>query len=426
MKKHLSWLLNEIEVWVAEGIITADQARKLRRRYPAPEQAGAWGRIAFAVAGAVLIGLGVILLFAYNWQAMPKSAKLAVVFAALVAAHGTAFWTGRAAAKETLHALGTMFFGAGIWLVAQVYHIDEHYPNAFIVWGLGALALGWALPSLAQGLMAAFLFALWDGFEAFGFSDPNPGAPLLVLLGVLPLAWSLRSRVLQGAGLLSLLFTLFAAVQRQQLVMPVFLACAAMIIAAGHLLQRSRAPELAPVTLLIGNGLSLVLLFILSFPGSRTLPTLLFREAVPTLWIMLPFAGAFALWLAALLPFRDLPARIAAGMRLEHLAAPLALVVYFVQINVRHISGGFADAAPFNLLFLLAAVLMMHRGFRTVRLRSAVTGSVLLASLAMARYADLFQSLLARAAVFLLVGGMMLVVGIFFARARRSRRGGAS
>jgi len=29
----------------------------------------------------------------------------------------------------------------------------------------------------------------------------------------------------------------------------------------------------------------------------------------------------------------------------------------------------------------------------------------------MARYADLFQSLLARAAVFLLVGGMMLGVG---------------
>ena len=41
--------------------------------------------------------------------------------------------------------LGTLFFGAGIWLVAQIYHIDEHFPNGFLIWGLGALALAWRI-----------------------------------------------------------------------------------------------------------------------------------------------------------------------------------------------------------------------------------------------------------------------------------------
>ena len=51
--------------------------------------------------------------------------------------------------------LGTMFFGAGIWLIAQVYHIDEHYPNGFLLWGLGALAMAWALRSIPQAIVAA-------------------------------------------------------------------------------------------------------------------------------------------------------------------------------------------------------------------------------------------------------------------------------
>lgn len=429
MKKHIHWLLNELETWVREGIISDDQAMAIRGRYPTPEQAGTWGRIAFAAAGAILIGLGVILLFAYNWEKMHKFLKLSVVFTALIAAHGAAFATGRTAAKETLHLLGTMFFGAGIWLVAQVYHIEEHYPNAFIVWGAGALALAWALPSLAQSLIAAFLFALWDGFEVFAFSDPNRLAPVLIFLGILPLAWLLRSRVLASAGLASFLFTLFATAQRQswQLVIPVFLSCAAALLAAGIIMQKSRrAPELASVCVFFGNGLYLFLIFILTFPGTRAHMTLLFRELPATLWILVPSAAALCLWVWAFWPFSDLRERIAAGLRIEHLAAPIALALYLVQTNLKHPLGGFLGAAPYNLLFLFSAVMLMQRGFRTLHLRSAVMGSVLLAALAIARYADLFQSLLARAAVFLLVGGMMLGVGVFFARARRTRQGGPS
>lgn len=429
MKKHIHWLLNELEAWVREGIIDDDQARAIRSRYPAPEQAGTWGRVAFAAAGAVLIGLGVILLFAYNWEKMHKFLKLAVVFTALIAAHGAALATGRTAAKETLHVLGTMFFGAGIWLVAQVYHIEEHYPNAFIVWGAGALALAWALPSLAQGLIAAFLLALWDGFEVFAFRDPNHLAPVLIFIGIIPLAWLLRSRVLAAAGLASFLFTLFATVQRQswQLVLPVFLSCAAALLAAGIIMQKSRrAPELAPVCFFFGNGLFLFPVFVLTFPGTRELLTLLFRETPATLWVLVPLATAFILWFAALWPFSDLRERIAAGLRLEYLAAPLALAIYLIQTNLKHRIGGWSGAAPYNLIFLFSAVMLMQRGFRSLHLRSAVMGSVLLAALAMARYADLFQSLLARAVVFLAVGGMMLVVGIFFARARRTRQGGPS
>ena len=64
MKKHIKWLRGEIELWVTEGIIGPDQGTALKDRYPAPSEGVAWGRIIFFSIGAVLIGLGVLLVFA--------------------------------------------------------------------------------------------------------------------------------------------------------------------------------------------------------------------------------------------------------------------------------------------------------------------------------------------------------------------------
>ncbi len=77
-----AWLDRELAAWEAEGLVTPDQVRVIRARYSAPAAAtegtvsspgggGAaavpgkpWGVILFGGFGAVLLGLGVILLFA--------------------------------------------------------------------------------------------------------------------------------------------------------------------------------------------------------------------------------------------------------------------------------------------------------------------------------------------------------------------------
>jgi uncharacterized membrane protein len=316
-----------------------------------------------------------------------------------------------------------MFFGAGIWLVAQVYHINEHYPNAFLVWGLGALSLAWVLPSLPQAFMAVILLVLWNGFEAFGFRNPNYVAPALILFGILPLTVVLKSRVLASAGLAAFLFALFTMLQHVgwSLVMPIFFSTAATLLAAGLVLQRSgKAPELAWPCLQFGNSLSLLLLYFLTFRGAREALAYLQREQSPTIWFSVSLAIALGLWAAALRPFQDIRERIRQDLRPDYLIVPLALLVYALQFfGVLKLQGILATA-PYNLLFLAASIMLMQRGFRALRLRSAVIGSVLFAALAMARYTDLFHSLLARALVFLLAGGLMIGVGIFFSRARKA------
>lgn len=134
MNKHIQWLVGQLEMWVQQGLVSREQAAAIRRLYPAQKASLPWGMLIFTGIGAVIVGLGVILLFAYNWQAMPKAAKLAVVFLSLAGAHGSGIALSRCTdwrrqLGDTLCLLGTMLFGAGIWLVAQIYHIDEHYPN---------------------------------------------------------------------------------------------------------------------------------------------------------------------------------------------------------------------------------------------------------------------------------------------------------
>ncbi len=424
MKKHIHWLLKELDLWVQEGLINDAQAHAIRGRYPTDEQAGSWGRVAFAVSGAVLIGLGVILLFAYNWEKMHKFAKLGVVFTALMGAHCAGLFVKRRATREGLHVLGTMFFGAGIWLIAQIYHINEHYPTAFLVWGIGALSLAWVLPSLAQALIATALLVLWNGFEVFGFHNPEYAAPALVLIGVLPLAWLLRSRVLAAGTLASFLFVLFTILQRSNwhLMIPTFFCIAASLIASGLILERSRrASELAPICFSYGNILYFFMLFTLSFRGVRDIRSYASPDLSPDVWFTLFLVVALGLWAFALRPFREIMERVRDDLRPDYVAVPLALILYSLQFFGILKLKGMTATAPFNLLILFSAVVLMLRGFKALHLRSAIMGSLLLTALAIARYTDLFHSLLARAAVFLLVGGMMIGIGVFFARARRPR-----
>jgi hypothetical protein len=173
---------------------------------------------------------------------------------------------------------------------------------------------------------------------------------------------------------------------------------------------------------LFGNSLYFLLLYILTFRGAREALSLLSREKTPGIWFTASLVVAMGLWLVALWPFRDIRERIADGLRWDYLVVPVALLLYALQFFGILTLQGFLATMPYNLLFLFSAIMLMQHGFRALNLRSAITGSVLLSALAIARYTDLFHSLLARAAVFLLVGGMMLGVGIFFTRARKVQR----
>jgi uncharacterized membrane protein len=67
---------------------------------------------------------------------------------------------------------------------------------------------------------------------------------------------------------------------------------------------------------------------------------------------------------------------------------------------------------------------MMARGCRTGVSRPTVIGSVLFVALVVARYFDLFESLFVRGLVFVAVGVLLFLEGLFYSRQKKSLAGG--
>src|SRR6266853_975010 len=435
MRKEIRWLSAESKQWVERGLISEEQASRIRGLYPDPKAGLPWSTLIFSGLGGTIAGLGIILLVAYNWHSLHRFTKLGLIFSVMVALHATGLRLFLRSERwrrfgDALCLLGSMLFGAGIWLVAQVYHIEEHFPDGFLIWGIGALALAWAMPSIAQGLLAVTVLCVWGCSEGWGFDQAIHWAPVLLLVGGGFLAWRLRSVLLLTATLAAFLLALSANVTAIEggLVFRVLVSCSTAFAAAAALAERGAAfPKSARVWQFFGWAGFLVCLYLLTFPGitedllgwhERDLA----RPAVArALYQWVPLALSIALW--GIVAWQSRPGSRKSdeseGVGFESWLLPLTAVLCQVLAVARFTEDKWFVAGVFNLVFLALAAAWMAKGGRQGLLQPMVLGSVLLVALATARFFDLFESLAVRGFIFLLVGAVLGTEGVLFRRARR-------
>lgn len=168
-------LLADLDRWQAAGWVTPAGADAIRGDL-ASRRSGIGLAGVLATLAAVLVGFAVMSFVAANWQAMPKLVRLAVIFAGLWASFGAAAWLRSRQhpyfADGALLA-GVAIYGAGIMLIAQMYHMDGHPPDAVWLWAVGAVAAGLLTrsnPVLAASLV---LFCLWSLMETIGWGRLN-------------------------------------------------------------------------------------------------------------------------------------------------------------------------------------------------------------------------------------------------------------
>jgi uncharacterized membrane protein len=205
------WLAGELDAWQSLGLLTGEQARDVLGLYATAEQFGkrrqARALTTMLALSALLVRLGVFLLVAYNWQAMPAALKVAMILAGLVATHKGGltlrFRAGLERASGPAFFLGCLIYGAGIWLIAQIFHLSGHDPDAVWWWAAGVLPFALALDALELHALYAVLLAIWAGWEVLDFAGqgawffgrwpalPN-GAYGLLLMAAPGFAWSYR------------------------------------------------------------------------------------------------------------------------------------------------------------------------------------------------------------------------------------------
>ena len=381
-------LSRESETWVAEGIVSAEQAAAIRSRYADQrEDPRGSATTALAVIGAVAVGFGVIGFVAANWEELSHGVRLALLTAAVAGSYAVGFQlrdrTGsRPRVGEALYLLGVLLFGASIFLVGQMYHVEAHDPLGLLLWAGGAVATALVVRSRAIAAAAVPIFTAWVGFE-FGLALEDAGSDAW---GAFPVV-----AVLYGGALYGL--ATFAQARIRE-----------------HWFATSGFPEAGRS---VGLPVAAAGLFVFTFADAADELVSAGDEVSGSVQTALGLLAALALAGAVALALSRRPSgRYEAGLLVAVVGATL----------VAALAGGNGDAwaVVFNILFAALALGIIYAGFLSDEAWLVNMGVAFVAVDLVARYFDVFWSALPRSVG--LIGAGLLVLGIAYVLERQRKR----
>jgi uncharacterized membrane protein len=164
-------LCREVADWVTAGIISAPQAVAICSRYDLDYHnlsRRAYGYQVLVGFGCLFVGLSLITLMGANWDEIPRATRMFALVALTLGANvfgWIKFRRGQESAAVALIFLGGLFYGASIMLIAQIYHIGEHYPDGIFWWAMGVLPVAVLMESTPLMLLAAGIWLIVGGIQ---------------------------------------------------------------------------------------------------------------------------------------------------------------------------------------------------------------------------------------------------------------------
>ncbi|HUP92955.1 MAG TPA: DUF2157 domain-containing protein [Solimonas sp.] len=430
MSDREQWLLDELPRLQREGVINAGAAAALHAHYaqaaaaPAGPLRPALGLVISAVLGVALIGLGVILLLAHNWDDWSRATRTFVSLAPLVLAQGLSLWALRrrgdsAAWLESAATAQALAVAAAIALVGQTYHLYGNLDDYLLSCALLALPLVYVMRSTVVAAVCALTFGAWAWQTSSWLWLPlREGASLYPLwLGLLVPTLvrelrtdrhSLRSAILLWSMTISFAVAMPAIAGWHGGWAGTYAALfAACYLADARWFGGERLFFGRPLRTIGALGIAVLALGFASREGWRELGYGLL-PAGHGIAVVLPAAvilAALGLWLLA---WRERePATLVFG------ALP---VLVLLAPSLGH--GGALVA--FNLYAAALAFVTVRQGFHEQRLRTLNFGLAIAAGLALMRFVDSDLPYTVRGIGFVVVGAAVLGANLWVVRRRRS------
>jgi|KBSMisStaDraftv2_1062788.scaffolds.fasta_scaffold00408_12 uncharacterized membrane protein len=173
--------IKEISELQNAGVIDAETADRIQAHYERKQEAGA-GKLVLVLGllGALLVGSGVILLLAHNWDELNKITKTIVAFLPLALGQSLCIFTLLKKKESALwrEASAILLFsgiGACMAIISQVYHINGSLPSFLLTWMLLSLPLVYLMPSSVSALfylVGISWYACEKGYSFSGSAHP--------------------------------------------------------------------------------------------------------------------------------------------------------------------------------------------------------------------------------------------------------------
>ena len=181
-----------LERWLSAGVLDAGTAARIRafEESQTPSERLRWPVLLALALGGILLCAGVLLFVAAHWDELSPAWRFSLVLLLVAAFPVAGAFTAERfpALSVTFYAIGTVCVGAGVFLAAQIFNLQEHWPNGILLWAIGALA-GWLLlRNWAQAALLALLVPAWLAGEWEVRAETLQLSGRLMLEGLLLLA----------------------------------------------------------------------------------------------------------------------------------------------------------------------------------------------------------------------------------------------
>ncbi|MCU4166167.1 DUF2157 domain-containing protein [Carboxylicivirga caseinilyticus] len=152
-------ILKEIPELLQEGVITDETAKRIQDYYKSKKSSSTNKLfIVFGVLGAILVGLGLILIIAHNWDELSRMTKTIFAFLPLIIGQYLSGWVilkkrDSIAWRESVSAFLFFAVGASISLVSQIYNIPGNLSSFLLTWMLLCIPLIYLMKSSVASLL---------------------------------------------------------------------------------------------------------------------------------------------------------------------------------------------------------------------------------------------------------------------------------
>lgn len=159
-------LSREIRGWEEEQLISAEQAAQLRARYglTVDDRSVSLGYMVLSGLAILCAGLALLLVISHNWDEIPRVVRMSALIlltAGLNLRGIQQMARGRRDSGVRWLFAGGLSYGAAIMLIAQIYHLGEHFPDGLFWWALGVLPMALLCASRLLHLLQLGLATLW-------------------------------------------------------------------------------------------------------------------------------------------------------------------------------------------------------------------------------------------------------------------------
>lgn len=192
-KKAIAELYKDLPELVKNNVLSSEAAENIKNHYgPIEETQGTRTLLLiFGVFGALLVGLGIILLIAHNWDQFTRLSRLALSVGLLITvqmAAGLTLWFKAESRiwRESAAALHMLVIGAALALVGQTYHLTSDTDMFLLMWML----LSFPLMYLMRASSVAVMFTLGVTFWCTNtYAQPERQFIWALLALTLPFYW---------------------------------------------------------------------------------------------------------------------------------------------------------------------------------------------------------------------------------------------